>query len=309
MLIEHDTGRNAVWFGVFITPSADAISQLLENVLSAEETGFDYVSIQDHPYVSGFLDTFALLGALIGDTEQLRLVPNVANLPLRPPAMLAKTSASLDLLSGGRFELGLGGGRNWPQIAGLGGPTWSPGEVVAAVEETIDVLRALWTPNRSAHLNGSIFTLRAETGPAPAHDIGIWLGAAGPRMLDLLGRRADGWIAPLSTGFETKPAAQDRIDRAAINAGRRPTDIRRVIQLVGGVTSRPMTTRRPRSGPGGQAILTTPEMWGEIIAEFVAEERFDAVNIVLQHENAEQIALFGTEVIPAARVAINKALS
>ncbi|MGH3504575.1 MAG: LLM class flavin-dependent oxidoreductase [Nocardioidaceae bacterium] len=305
----QEAGRNPVGFGVFVTPRAEAIDSLRSNVLTAEQAGFDYVSVQDHPYQPGFLDAFALLGALIGDTEQLRLMPNVANLPLRPPPMLAKTSASLDLLSGGRFELGLGGGRNWPQIAGLGGPTWSPGEVMTAIDETITALHTLWTPNRTANLDGSIYTLQAETGPAPAHNIGIWLGAMGPRMLDLLGRRADGWIAPLSTGFETKLAAQDRIDQATIAAGRSPTDVRRVIQLVGAVSSSPRTTERPRSGPGAQPIVTTPEIWGRIIAEFIVGERFDTVNLVPRPETPEQIALFGNQVIPAARTEISKALS
>lgn len=312
MTIERKTGqgngRNPAGFGVFVTPSAEGIDNLRANVLAAEQAGFDYVSIQDHPYQPGFLDAFALLGALIGETERLRLMPNVANLPLRPPAMLAKTSASLDLLAGGRFELGLGGGRNWPQITGLGGPMWSPGQVVTALDETITALRTLWTPSQTAHLDGSIYTLHAETGPAPAHDVGIWLGAAGPRMLDLLGRRADGWIAPLSTGFETKPAAQDRIDKAAVAAGRAPTDVRRVIQLVGAVSSSPRTTERPRSGPGGQPIVTTPELWGRIIAELVTDERFDTVNILPRPENTEQIALFGNEVIPAAQAEISRAL-
>jgi alkanesulfonate monooxygenase SsuD/methylene tetrahydromethanopterin reductase-like flavin-dependent oxidoreductase (luciferase family) len=70
----------------------------------------------DHPYVPGFLDTFALIGALIGETSRIGFMPNVANLPLRPPQTLAKTAASLDLISGGRFELGLGAGRAWPRI-------------------------------------------------------------------------------------------------------------------------------------------------------------------------------------------------
>jgi alkanesulfonate monooxygenase SsuD/methylene tetrahydromethanopterin reductase-like flavin-dependent oxidoreductase (luciferase family) len=122
---------NPVPFGVFIIPRRSDIERLREHVHAAEAAGFDDVSIQDHPYSPAFLDTFALIGTLIGQTSRLRLVPNVANLPLRPPAMLAKTSATLDLLSDGRFELGLGGGWLWPQIVGLGGPIsaparWSP---------------------------------------------------------------------------------------------------------------------------------------------------------------------------------------
>jgi alkanesulfonate monooxygenase SsuD/methylene tetrahydromethanopterin reductase-like flavin-dependent oxidoreductase (luciferase family) len=296
---------NPVQFGVFIAPHPSDITQLLEHVHAAEGGGFDFVSIQDHPYSPAFLDTFALIGTLIGQTSRLRFMPDVANLPLRPPATLARASATLDVLSGGRFELGLGGGRLWPQIAALGGPVRSPGEVVTSVEEAITVIRALWVPGQRANFRGQHYSLNdAQTGPAPAHNIGIWLGAAGPRMLNLLGRKADGWIAPLSTDYDTKPAAQNRIDAAARAAGRNPTDIRRVIQPVSTVTDRPHTTERPQAGPGNQPIRTTPDGWARIIAEFVHEDGFDTINFVLETESAEQITRFATEVIPAARTAI-----
>ena len=192
---------NGLQFGVFLSPRAAGIGRLLDNAHAAEEAGFDFISVQDHPYVPDFLDTFALIGALIGQTDRIRFMTNVANLPLRPPQMLAKASASLDLLSGGRFELGLGAGRAWPQIAGLGGPLRSPAEALGATAEAIDLLRALWLPGRPANLPGRYYPVRAEAGPGPAHRIGIWLGAVGPRMLDLAGRKADGWIAPLATGY------------------------------------------------------------------------------------------------------------
>jgi alkanesulfonate monooxygenase SsuD/methylene tetrahydromethanopterin reductase-like flavin-dependent oxidoreductase (luciferase family) len=300
---------DALQFGVFLSPRAADIGPLREHVqvAEAEAAGFDYVSIQDHPYVPDFLDTFALIGTLIGQTSRLRFMTNVANLPLRPAQMLAKTSASLDVLSGGRFELGIGAGRAWDQIAGLGGPRRNPREAVAAVSEAIDVLHALWLPDRRASLPGPYYPLTAHTGPAPDHRIGIWLGAVGPQMLDLTGRKADGWIAPLATGFQTKPAAQDRIDSAARAAGRDPASIHRVIQLVGTVTGAPHTTGRPRSGPGGQPIRTTPGIWADIIAEFAAEERFDTVNLILEQETSDQLRLFAAEVIPLARAATSSA--
>jgi hypothetical protein len=76
---------------------------LRENVQTAEAAGFDYVSIQDHPYVPDYLDTFALIGTLVGETDRLRFMTNVANLPLRPAQMLAKASATLDLRGHGGF--------------------------------------------------------------------------------------------------------------------------------------------------------------------------------------------------------------
>jgi alkanesulfonate monooxygenase SsuD/methylene tetrahydromethanopterin reductase-like flavin-dependent oxidoreductase (luciferase family) len=295
---------NPVQFGVFLAPSAADVQGIADRARAAERAGFDYVSVQDHPYVPAFLDTFTLIAFLAGQTERLRFMPNVANLPLRPAPMLAKASATIDLLSGGRFELGLGGGRVWDEIAGLGGPRWTPRETVEAMSEAIDVLRLLWEPGRLAEQEGDHYPVRTQSGPAPAHRIGIWLGALRPRMLDLLGRKADGWVAPLGTGYETKAEAQDRIDAGARAAGREPTDIRRAIQLVGTVTDTALTQARPTSGPGNQPIRTTPEVWAQISREFIVDERFDTVNFIPEQETAEQIQQFGETVIPLVRESI-----
>ena len=303
---EYGSEMNDLLFGLFRNPSHARVASMVANSRAAEQAGFDYISVQDHPYVSELLDPLVLIGALIGHTERIRFMTNVSNLPLRPPAMLAKAAASLDLLSGGRFELGLGGGRAWDAISALGGPTWTPRQIVQAVAEAITISHFLWYGEAEGITDLELFSLGAPApGPAPAHRIGIWLGASGPRMLNLLGRRADGWIAPLSTGFETKPAAQDRIDRAAIAAGREPSDIRRVIQLVGAVTDRPHRRQRPVRGPGNQPLRNSAEVWAEIIAEFVVVERFDTINVIPQHETPELIAAFGEQVIPLARDAVN----
>jgi alkanesulfonate monooxygenase SsuD/methylene tetrahydromethanopterin reductase-like flavin-dependent oxidoreductase (luciferase family) len=292
---------NQVQFGVFLAPAADDPQGVAARARAAERAGFDYVSIQDHPYVPAYLDTFTLIAHLAAQTERLRFMPNVANLPLRPAPMLAKASATIDLLSGGRFELGLGGGRVWDEIAGLGGPRWTPRETVEAMTEAIDVLRLLWEPGRLAEQAGDHYPVRAQSGPAPAHRIGIWLGAFRPRMLDLLGRKADGWVAPLGTRYETKAEAQERIDAAAHAAGREPTDVRRAIQLVGSVTETPLTKARPTSGPGNQPIRTTPELWAQIVCELVGDERFDTINFIPERESAEQVEHFGEAVIPLVR--------
>src|ERR1700677_4167061 len=128
-------------FGAFIGPRADDIAGVRERVLAAERAGFDFVSIQDHPYVPAYLDTFSLIANLTAITSTLRFITNVANLPLRPAPMLAKAAASIDRLSNGRFDLGLGSGRLWAEIERMGGPTWTPGQAVEGVSEAIDTLR------------------------------------------------------------------------------------------------------------------------------------------------------------------------
>ena len=96
--------------------AADAAA-IVDDVLLAERLGFDLVGIQDHPYNADHLDTMTLLAVLAARTSRIGLFPDVASLPLRPPAVLAKSAATLDLLSGGRVDLGLGAGAIWPVIA------------------------------------------------------------------------------------------------------------------------------------------------------------------------------------------------
>ena len=289
-------------FGVFLSPRVDDLRRLAGMVAVAEEAGFDYVSIQDHPYVPSLLDPFALVAHLAARTSRIGFMTNVANLPLRPAPMLAKLSATVDQLSAGRFELGLGGGRQWSHIAALGGPHWSPGETVTATGEAIDTIHALWDTGHMVNGTGGHYPLNgAFSGPAPAHRMGIWLGAAGPKMLDLLGRKADGWIAPLSTGFDTKPDAQYRIDAAAVAAGRDPAAIRRVIQLVGSVAHARTVSSRPKTGPGNTAIDTDAETWRRIILGFVTAERFDTINLVPDIDTPDQLRRFGDEVISPVR--------
>src|SRR5207245_4370293 len=120
-------------------------SQLAYNLAQiADSTRLDFLGIQDHPYNGRFLDTWTLLTALGSRTQHVRLLPNVLNLPLRPPAMLAKAAATLDILTNGRVELGLGAGASPEGIVAYGGPQRTPGEAVSALEEAIAVLRALW---------------------------------------------------------------------------------------------------------------------------------------------------------------------
>src|SRR3954449_6986007 len=159
----------AIEFGIFPTPSAEQLESLVEQVLTAERLGIDLVGIQDHPYQRRFLDTWSLIPSLAARTERVRFFPDVANLPLRPPAVMAKAAASIDLLSEGRFELGVGAGAFWEGIGGMGGPTRSGPESVDALEEAIEVIRLMWSGERSVAFDGKHYSLDGlHPGPVPA---------------------------------------------------------------------------------------------------------------------------------------------
>ncbi|GAA4168990.1 LLM class flavin-dependent oxidoreductase [Gryllotalpicola koreensis] len=222
-------------FGTFITPVNAPPARAVELAVISEELGFDLVTFQDHPYQPRFHDTWTLLTWVAAQTQRIHLSGNVLNGALRPPAVLARSAASLDLLSGGRFELGLGAGGFWDAIAAMGGPAWTPGQGVDALGEAIEIIRGVWDaaerrPLRVAgqrwHVDG------AKRGPEPAHEIPIWLGALKPRMLRLIGRAADGWLPSLPY---LQPGDLQRgnatIDEAALQAGRDPREIVRLLNV------------------------------------------------------------------------------
>jgi len=225
-----DYGRE-IQFGVFVTPATMNPTRAMDVAVIADEVGFDLIGVQDHPYQWRFFDTMTLLTAMAMRTQRITLFPDVASLPMRPPAVLAKAAASIDVLSGGRFELGLGAGGFWDAIKAMGGSARTPGESGSALEEAIHVTRLMWSGERNLKFDGRFYQLSGvNAGPKPAHDMGLWLGAYRPRMLAITGRLADGWVPSL--GY-VKPddltTGNERIDEAARGAGRDPMSIRRVL--------------------------------------------------------------------------------
>jgi alkanesulfonate monooxygenase SsuD/methylene tetrahydromethanopterin reductase-like flavin-dependent oxidoreductase (luciferase family) len=221
--------------GISLVPEAAHLDRTIALTERADRLGLDLVGLQDHPYQRRFADTFALLGHLLARTERIRAFPDVANLPLRPPAVLAQHAATLDLLSGGRFELGLGAGAFWDGVAAMGGPRRSAGASVDALSEAIDVIRHAWSGERSIRYDGEHYRLDGhQSGPVPAHAIGIWLGAYGPRMLRLTGEKADGWVPSLREGLNPEDLGEKgrRITAAAEQAGRDPKDVLRVWNVM-----------------------------------------------------------------------------
>jgi alkanesulfonate monooxygenase SsuD/methylene tetrahydromethanopterin reductase-like flavin-dependent oxidoreductase (luciferase family) len=223
-------------FGVFVTPDAARANEVVELARLADAAGLDLVTFQDHPYQQRFLDAWTLLSVVAAETTTASLSLNVANLPLRHPVMLAKSVASLDVLSGGRVELALGAGAFWEGIAAFGGPRRTPGQSVDALREAIDIIRDAWASGGAGiRHEGEHYTVRgARVGPPPAHPVEIWLGAYKRRMLALTGAKADGWLPSMSfLDVADLPRMNAAIDDAAVAAGRRAEDIRRMINLSG----------------------------------------------------------------------------
>jgi alkanesulfonate monooxygenase SsuD/methylene tetrahydromethanopterin reductase-like flavin-dependent oxidoreductase (luciferase family) len=277
-------------FGTFITPAADRAGQALALAELTDQVGLDLVSVQDHPYQPAHLDAWTLLSVIAARTRSVTVLPNVANLPLRPPAVLARSAASLDILTGGRVELGLGAGAFWDAIAAMGGPRRSAGESITALAEAIEVIRALWTPGRGARTDGGHYRLTgSKPGPFPVHDIGIWLGVYKPRGLRLVGRAADGWLpsAPYLPP-EQLAAAGAVIDEAALAAGRSPAAVRRLYNIGGTF-----------DGPGREFLQGPPAVWVEQLAELALTEGVSG--FILMADSPDLIRRYAAEVVPGVR--------
>ena len=227
---------------------------------------------------------------------------NVANLPLWPPAVLAKAAASLDLLSGGRFELGLGGG-GVPAVA-MGAEQRSPHETVQAVEKAIALMRAMWSGRRGVSIQGRHYVLRQlKTGPVPAHSISIWLGSMGPRMLRMAGRLADGWSAsiPSYLPYEHVGEAQDLVDEGARAAGGDPRSVLRICNIPGTIAPQEVGAD-PTAG--SDPFRGTVDRWVEVLTDWAASLRFDAFVFWPEMETPEQVERFACDVAAGVRASV-----
>jgi alkanesulfonate monooxygenase SsuD/methylene tetrahydromethanopterin reductase-like flavin-dependent oxidoreductase (luciferase family) len=280
-------------FGALLSPEQGKPLSVLDLASVTEEAGLDVVSLSDHPYWPERLDTMAMLAAIAARTTQVTVLPNLANLPLRPPAVLARTAATIDLLSNGRFELGVGTGSQqmWDLIVAEGGPRRSAGESIDALEEAVRIIRALWTSDAEVTFEGTYYRLdAAKPGPAPAHDMGIWVGAYQPRLLRLVGAIADAWV-PSSPYMppERLPVANGIIDEGARAAGRSPADVRRVYNIAG------------RFEDHGQGFLQGPPgLWAEQLAECTLKHGMSCY-LLYGVSSAEVIRRFAADVVPATR--------
>ena len=291
-------------FGASLDPTAADPAAPLAQARLADELGYDLVLVQDHPYNPGHLDTWTLLTTIAMRTHRVRVGADVSPLPLRPPAMLAKAAATLDVLSGGRALLGLGAGGFLPRVEAFGGPTLTPGESVDALDEGIRLIRQMWTSDRPVTFEGVHHRVRGvRFGPKPTGDIPIWVGALKPRMLRLTGRLADGLL--VSHGYAppaTLPALHAHIDAGAEAAGRPPEAIRRAYN-VGGVIA---DTGSAGAGGGMSGIVGDVNAWVETLAWWATDHRMDTFVFWPSGDDPDgQLRRFAKEVVPGARAAVD----
>ncbi|MEU8232662.1 LLM class flavin-dependent oxidoreductase [Actinoplanes sp. NPDC048967] len=272
-------------FGVLVASSAGTPEEAADLARHAEELGYDLVTVEDRPDEPGLLDAWTVLGWVAGRTGRVRLAPAALSVPLRDPAVLARAAASLDLLSDGRLELVLGGGGDQDAIQAMGGHRIETDQAVAALDEAIDIVRGVLDagePRPLRHLGAHYRIPQAQRGPLPAHRIPIRLDGDQSPMLRLAGRKADGWAATLTAFRPGEYAAANKIiDEAALEAGREPAEIRRLLHI---------TTEH-----------TVPELLALVLEDGVS-------TLIVRAGDTATLDRFAREVMPALREAAAREL-
>jgi probable F420-dependent oxidoreductase len=205
---------------------------------SVDEMGFDHLLAFDHvvgadPDVhvgwSGFYDVrstfhepFVLFGFLAGICPSLEFATGIVILPQRQTVLVAKQAAEVDILSDGRFRLGVGIGWNAVEYEALGERFTNRGR---RIEEQIELLRRLWTEPSLTFEGEYDRVTGAGIAPLPVQQpIPLWMGGGAGRALERVGRLADGWFSNAKPGPELDESIATIRD-AARAAGRAPTEI------------------------------------------------------------------------------------
>ena len=231
--------RRAPTFGIYLPQVGFSFAEILERARLCEELGFDALWLMDHLYPPEMPDVpsfeaWTLATALLARTTRLRVGHLVLSATFRHPALLAKMATSLDVISEGRLELGLGSGSYEPEHARAGLAWGTPRERARLLEETLEILvRAFAAPR--CDFAGERFVVRdLPNVPPPVQPPRppVHVGGAGERLtLPLVARFADVWNCP-TYALADADAKRTALSRACDAIGRDPETIRCSLEAV-----------------------------------------------------------------------------
>jgi probable F420-dependent oxidoreductase len=203
---------------------------------AAEEAGFEALFVPEHTHIpasrespwpggdelpreySHTLDPFVALSAIAATTERLRVGTGIALIVERDPITLAHEAASLDHISGGRFELGVGAGWNLEEMRNHG---TDPGTRFRVMRERVLAMREIWTHEEASYQGEFVAFDRIWSWPKPVQrpHLPVWVGGTGPRVLDRVLEYGDGWF-PNMRDLDELAQRVAELQRRAGEAGR-----------------------------------------------------------------------------------------
>ncbi|MEW6270315.1 MAG: LLM class flavin-dependent oxidoreductase [Thermodesulfobacteriota bacterium] len=310
---------SSIQFGIYLPQVGFGWDELRERALLCEQLGFDSLWLMDHLYPPELpdvpsLEGFTLATALLAQTTRLRVGHLVLSATFRHPALLAKMVATLDVVSGGRLELGVGSGSYAPEHERAGIPWGSAAERAALLRETLEVLTRSFRGPR-VDFAGRLFRVHdLPSLPPPVQRPGppLHVGGAGERhTLPLVARYADVWNCPT---YALADLARKRAALAAECAriGRDPASVRTSIEAVlvlargrGELEGALALARKRFGGPGwgldAGGFVGTPDDVVARIRELAAQGV--SLFVFFTHDRAAPatLRLLAEEVLPAVR--------
>ena len=287
-----------------------------------DSAGVDWISVWDHfleaPYQGGtqpHFEALATLGALAAETKHARIGCLVFYVGYRNPALLAKAAATLDHLSQGRFELGLGAGWHIWEATAYGYPFPDIGTRLDMLDEAADLIRRLLDDDRTTFSGRHFQADDAPCWPKPVQEhLPLWIGGLGEkRTLEIVARRADGWNAAY-TSAEEFGRLNGVLDHWCAEDGRDPAAIVRGVNVAFGLAKDAAGVERERTRlaadwgtqaeriAAGSLLGTPSEALDQIMA--YKEAGATAINVALRAPWCEaSLDAYLGDVIPAARKA------
>jgi alkanesulfonate monooxygenase SsuD/methylene tetrahydromethanopterin reductase-like flavin-dependent oxidoreductase (luciferase family) len=297
-------------FSLFIPQMRMSFDTIVARVQAAEAHGFDGVSLMDHLAPPGvpataMYDGFITATLLASRTEHLRICHLVVCDAFRHPAVLAKMAVSLDHLSGGRFDLGIGWGSVPDELRRFDIGNAPSAARSSRLRETLEILEQLFT-GEAFDYDGDHFTMRgAQQNPVPVHGhIPIIIGGGGPKLtMPLVARFADWWNCP-SYAVEQLPELRPLVGRARVST-QHPVTLAPTARALDDV--RALAERR--FGNWGGHIVGTPDA---VVEQLVAHAQLGVEQFFLpftDFASPATLELFGREVIPAVRAEVRAAVT
>lgn len=315
---------------------------LRDVAVTAEQAGFDSVWVSDHLFLDwskyggpetrqGSLECWTTLSAIAAVTTRIRLGSLTLCNDLRNPALVAKMAATLDLLSEGRVDLGLGAGWYEPEYSAAGIRFDGAGTRIARLGEAAAICRRLLAGEEVTfhgnhyEVNGAVVRPGPRQSPGPP----VWVGGKGDLLLRTAARHADGWNLSWLGDFDTYRERAGAADRACEDEGRDPKDLRRSagVYVIAGEDDADVTRRFERlvgrtpegvlnqgssRGPAvsweefrrDRVVGTVGEVTDKLgsLAEMGVEEAILTLGTLpFQLADLEDVELVGAEVAPALR--------
>lgn len=292
------TASEPLQFGIYLPQIRMSFGKLEALTRHAEECGFDSAWLLDHLYVRrqpelDVLEGWTALAALGARTSRIRLGHLVLCAPFRPPALLAKMAAALDVITGGRIDLGLGWGSVPEETERFGLAGDGPVDKARYLTETLEILELMFAGQMFSY-DGEIFRLREAIGrPTPVGKIPIHIGGIGPKLtMPLVRSHADWWNCPAY--------GADRLAELVPLAGDARVSVQRPVCLLHPHDDRDevLATAERRFGWWGGLVSGNPS---EVAAALARDVELGAGMIIAQFTDfgrPETQSLFMEEVVP-----------